>query len=453
MLKTRIWAIILLILGFWLGYFIYSSEVAENSNFPFRYGLDLDGGTHLTYRADTTQVSPSEVNSAMDSLRRTIEKRINIFGVSEPIVQVEKGSVFSNNVDENRLSVELPGVTDIDKAIDAIGKTPVLEFRLAKSPQGYIPTEDDSKLSPEEINKKVYDMYEHTGLGGSQLEKSQISFNGMEPNPLVLVTFNSEGSKLFENITKNNLGKQLGIFLDGQLLSSPVIQQEIVGGTAQISGNFTPDEAKILAQDLNLGALPLPIELIETQTVGASLGRETLDKSINAFYIAFIVISIFLIVWYRIPGVIATLALLAYTLITFAIFKLVPVTLTSSGLAGFILSVGMAVDANVLIFERMKEEFKVKNKSFHDAIHDGFKRAWPPIRDGNISSLFSAVVMYWLSGTALVQGFALVFGLGVLTSMISAVIISKTLLFAISPSNPSKLIKTLFNNGFNFKDK
>lgn len=452
MLKTRIWAIILLILGFWLGYFIYSSEVAENSNFPFRYGLDLDGGTHLTYRADTTQVSPSEVNSAMDSLRRTIEKRINIFGVSEPIVQVEKGSVFSNNVDENRLSVELPGVTDIDKAIDAIGKTPVLEFRLATDSSADM-FASLASTTPEEVNKKVYDAYEHTGLGGSQLQKSQISFNGMEPNPLVLVTFNPEGSKLFEEITKNNIGKQLGIFLDGQLLSSPVIQQEIAGGTAQISGNFTPDEAKILAQDLNLGALPLPIELIETQTIGASLGRETLDKSIKAFYIAFTVISIFLIVWYRIPGVIATLALLAYTLITFAIFKLVPVTLTSSGLAGFILSVGMAVDANVLIFERMKEEFKVKNKSFHDAIHDGFKRAWPPIRDGNISSLFSAVVMYWLSGTALVQGFALVFGLGVLTSMISAVIISKTLLFAISPSNPSNLIKTLFNNGFNFKDK
>lgn len=448
MLKIRIIALILLILGGGLGYFVYSSENNPEARFPFHYGLDLDGGTHLTYRADTSQVLESEIPDAMDSLRRTIEKRVNVFGVSEPIVQVEKGGIFGNNADENRLIVELPGVTDVTQAINAIGQTPVLEFRLMRD------ADDTTVFSSSNIDEngtlqvQPYDLYKSTGLGGAQLKRAQVVFGSVASEPIVAVDFDSEGSKLFAEITRDNIGKQLGIFLDGNLISSPVIRQEIIGGTAQISGGFLPDEAKQLAQDLNLGALPLPIELIETQTIGASLGQETLNKAVSAFFIALSVIIFFLIIWYRLPGLLAGVSLVIYALMTFAIFKLIPVTLTSSGLAGFILSLGMAVDANILIFERIKEEFRHKERSFQDAIREGFSRAWPPIRDGNLSSIISAVVLYWLSGTSLVQGFALVFGLGVLMSMISAVVVSRSFLLACSVVNKNKLIMFMFGSGF-----
>lgn len=447
MLKTRIYALVLLVLGLLIAFFVYSSEKNADSKFPFRYGLDLDGGTHLTYRADTSGVPSSDVNSAMDALRRTVERRVNVFGVSEPIVQVEKGGVFSSDEDQNRLIVELPGVTDIQQAVDAIGKTPVLEFRLAGNdltPLQNI-TED---TAPEEQIKIVYDLYQATGLGGAQLKRASVVFDQISSKPTISVEFNDEGAKLFADITKDNVGNFMGIFLDGQIISNPVIRQEIIGGKAQITGDFGVEEARTLAQDLNLGALPVPIELIETQSVGPSLGHKTLDQITKAFFIAFLIIAIFLIIWYRLPGLVAILPLAFYVAIMFALFKVIPVILTSSGLAGFILSLGMAVDANVLIFERIKDELK-NGTSLKEAIIEGFKRAWLPIRDGNLSSIISAVVLYWLSGTALVKGFALVFGIGVVVSMLTAVLISRTFLLAISSEKISKTKRFLFSSGFN----
>lgn len=448
MSKSRILAIVLLILGAGLGFFIYSGEGNPDAKFPFRYGLDLDGGTHLTYRADTSQVAPTDVNASMDALRRTIERRVNIFGVSEPIVQVEKGGVFSEDVDANRLIVELPGVTNVQEAIDAIGKTPVLEFRLLKDNANAEILNIDPNAPQEEIINSVYNIYEATGLGGAQLKRAQVVFDHVSGEPTVSVDFNGEGSDLFASLTKENVGVEMGIFLDKVLISSPVIRQEIIGGTAQISGGFTAEEARDLAQDLSLGALPLPIEIIETQSVGASLGQETLNKSVSAFSVTMIAIIIFLIIWYRLPGLLAGISLIIYVLITFSIFKLIPVTLTSSGLAGFILSLGMAVDANILIFERIKEELRRGEQPFQDAIGEGFKRAWLPIRDGNLSSIISALVLYWLSGTSVVQGFALVFGIGILVSMFTAVVVSRTLLFAISKEKPGRILQILFSSGF-----
>lgn len=447
---TRIFAVVLILFTAYLGYFIYSSE-KEGSEHPFRFGLDLDGGTHLTYRADVSAIESSEVDGAMDSLRKTIERRINVFGVSEPIIQVEEGGAFASDEYDHRLIVELPGVTDVTEAIDAIGRTPILEFRLAGD--SLEPLESlNASSTVEEYLTAINSAYIPTGLGGGQLEKAQLVFDQTNGQPVITIQFDNEGQKLFQELTRDNVGKVMAIFLDGQIISAPVIRQEILGGTAQITGQFTGDEAKKLVQDLNFGALPVPVELIGTQSIDASLGSNTLNAGVIAFIWAFGVIFAFLVLWYRLPGLIAVISLVSYAVIMMFLFKFIPVTLTSSGLAGFILSIGMAVDANILIFERMKEELKERNH-IRESIREGFSRAWLSIRDGNLSSIISAAVLFWLSGTSLVKGFALVFGLGVIVSMISAIIISRTLLLAVSPEITKPWSRFLFGNGFSRNKK
>jgi preprotein translocase subunit SecD len=432
MTKIRITAIALILAGFLIGNFIYSTETRpELDRFKFKLGLDLDGGTHLTYRADTSEINPVEVSEAMTALRDTIERRINIFGVSEPVVQVEKGGVFSESEDENRLIVELPGVTDVTEAIAQIGQTPTLEFRLESGTTTDFDLFNLEATSTEEIMAQIRDQYEPTGLSGSQLDRSRLVFDQVTGQPTIALDFNNEGKELLSEITKNNVGKVMAIFLDGIMLSDPVIQSEIPTGQAVITGAFTAEEARDLVRNLNLGALPIPIELIETQTIGPSLGAETLEKGVEALLIGFGLIFIFLVSLYRIKGLVASIALAIYLVLMLALFKLIPVTLTSSGLAGFILSIGMAVDANILIFERIKEELK-NGSGKYDSIKEGTAKAWTSIRDGNITSIISAVVLYWLSGTSVVQGFALVFGIGVLVSMFTAVVVTKTILLALT---------------------
>lgn len=431
MTKIRLTALALLILGFLAGYFVYSTETRQDSNYKFKLGLDLDGGTHLTYRADVSEINPLEVDEAMTALRGTIERRINVFGVSEPIIQVEKGGLFSESQDENRLIVELPGVTDVTEAIAQIGQTPILEFRLEKGTSTNFDLFNLQATSTEEILAQIKDQYESTGLTGSQLDRSRLVFDPVNGQPTIALDFNSDGQSLLSELTANNKGKVMAIFLDGILISDPVIQSEIPNGQAVITGAFTAEEARDLVRNLNLGALPVPIELIETQTIGPSLGAETLSKGINALLIGFGIIFIFLIAFYGIKGLVATLALGIYLAIMMSLFKLIPVTLTSSGLAGLILSIGMAVDANILIFERIKEELK-SGSGKYDAVKEGTAKAWTSIRDGNITSLISAVVLYWVSGTSVVQGFALVFGIGVLVSMFTAVVVSKAVLLALT---------------------
>jgi preprotein translocase subunit SecD len=430
-MKSRIIAFIFVLIAVASGYY------ALNSQTPFSYGLDLSGGTRLTYRADVSQLESSDIDGSMDTLRQTIEKRVNIFGVSEPVVTIERGGSFSDDKDENRLSIELPGVTDIESAIKAIGATPLLEFRLeddmTKGKLNLLST-IASTTSEGTMNRNIYSTYQSSGLTGGQLKRASVVFGNQIGYAQVSLQFNSEAAKLLQKITSENIGREMAIFLDGVLISAPVIQDEIFSGEAQITGNFSAEEAKDLAQSLNFGALPVPIELIETNTIGPSLGQETLQAGTKALMISLVFIAIFLIALYGLPGIVATFALTAYVALMLAIFKFLPVTLTASGIAGFILSIGMAVDANVLIFERIKEE-KKKGKKWLEAADEGFRRAWPAIRDGNFTSIIAAVILFWMSGAPVVKGFALVFGIGVIISMLSAVVFTRTLLIAFSKQN------------------
>lgn len=446
MLKKRLIAVLLLILAVGVGYFVYATEKNPDSTNRFKLGLDLNGGTELVYQADISNLPSADIGGSMTTLRDVIEKRVNAFGVSEPIVTVAQGGLLGGDQNLQQLIVELPGVTDVNEAITLIGKTPLLEFRLEKA-----------GLTPEKVKEEkmtIDQVYLSTGLTGRYLEKAQLQFDQQTSAAIVSLQFNSEGADLFAKITKENVGKTLAIFLDGDIKSLPVIKEEIKGGKATISGNFVGsagrEEARLLVNNLNLGSLPVPITLISTQTIGATLGQVATQAAVKAGIIAFIVISLFLLFWYRLPGLLAVIALAIYTVLNLALFKIIPVTLTAAGIAGFILSVGMAVDANVLIFERLKEELR-RGRELGDAVKEGFARAWLSIRDSNTSSLITAVILYMFSSTAVIKGFALVFGLGVLISMFTAITASRTLLMAIKHDHASKFLNFLF--GYKAKEK
>lgn len=423
-----------LLLSALIGFFVLSTSGPESSH-PIRLGLDLAGGTELVYRADTATVI-GDASDSLNSLRDVIERRINVFGVAEPLVQIEKGSAVAGSP-EDRLLVELPGVTDVQAAVDAIGKTPLLEFKLLAGEfvEGEEPTFTSTALTGRYL--KNAELQFGTGQGGT-----------LSNEPVVVLNFTDEGSKLFAEITSKNIGKTLAIFLDGQPISTPVIREAITAGTATISGGFTPEGGRDLVRNLNFGALPVPITLLSSSTVGPTLGEAAYADGVNASIIGFILVSLFMILWYRVPGVVATIALLIYVLITIAIIKFIPITLTSSGIAGFILSIGMAVDANVLIFERLKEELRA-GKQAREAMLIGFARAWSAIRDGHLTMLISSAILFWL-GTSLVQGFALVFGFGVIVSLISAVMISRVFLSVILPEKMNRTWKFLLGSGFSF---
>lgn len=506
-------------------------------------GLDLQGGTHLEYQADITDIPQKDQPSAVEGVRDVIERRVNALGIGEPLVQTSKvGSDW-------RVIIELPGVTDVNEAISMIGETPLLEFktfdpnaqteltpaeqkevddfnaqaesnagdilnqvladptkfteiakkksedpgsavkggelgwfakgamvkefeqaifaeevandqiipRLIKTQFGYhIIKKNDERTSgamlieiegqeqevegQKEISAshiliktksaidylKFEDAWKYTGLTGKQLERVFVDFEQNTGAPEVTLIFNDEGKKLFAKITEKNVGNRVGIFLDEFPVSTPTVQEKIPGGRAQITGSFTIKEAKDLAMRLNAGALPVPIELISQQNVGPTLGRISVEKSFLAGIIGVILIALFMLIYYRLPGLLAVIALAVYGLVVLALFKLIPVTLTLAGVAGFILSIGMAVDANVLIFERLREELRA-GKPMDLAQAEGFKRAWTSIRDGNISTLITCAILYWF-GSSMVRGFGLTLGLGVLVSMFSAIVITKTFL-------------------------
>lgn len=458
------YAIVALLVSGVLGWFVYSNATAPDANHPFKLGLDLAGGAHLVYEADVSAADPQEVPELMSVLRDVIERRINVFGVSEPIVQVEESSFVSGDTKE-RLVVELPGVTDIDEAIKQIGETPLLEFKLidqealaAQEALGQLGASASGSIGIGNIKVNGQDAsnpYIDTGLTGRYLKSAALAFTGQQNGgglsnePIVQIQFNDEGAQLFEDITRTHVGEQLAIFLDGEILSDPRINEPISGGSAIISGGFDPEEAKALAQNLNFGALPVPIELISTQTIGASLGAEVLEKGVEAGALGLALVIGFMLLWYRVPGLVAGIALAVYTIIMLALFQLIPVTLTAAGLAGFVLSIGMAVDANVLVFERMKEEFKA-GKNSRDAARIGFARAWSAIRDGNLTSIFSAVILFWF-GTSIVKGFALVFGLGVVVSMFTALTVTRTLLMALPEWQHTSKLACLFSAGITRK--
>jgi preprotein translocase subunit SecD len=434
MWKKRISALLLLAVAFGIGYFTYDRE-ESNPRFPYKLGLDLSGGTHLVFRADTSNID--DADEAMRSLAQVVERRVNAFGVSEAIIQTEVGGTVGAR--EHRLIVELPGVTDVKEAVEMIGRTPSLDFRLVRP--------GAENLTEEQRAKATFDdLFVSTGLTGRYLKRATLQFDPTTYAPNVGIEFNDEGKDLFAKITKENTGKILAIFLDGVPISTPVIQTEISSGQAVINGSFTLEDARTLVRDLNYGALPVPIALASTQTVGATLGQGALDASLYAGFISFIAVTIFLIIWYRIPGIIASIALAIYVILNLALFRLIPVTMTAAGIAAFILTLGMAVDANILIFERMKEELR-KGLSVPEAMREGFHRAWLSIRDSNLSSIITAVILYYFASTPVIKGFALVFGLGVVVSMFTALTASRTLLLAVGVKGESRVARFFFSSG------
>jgi protein-export membrane protein SecD len=613
-------------------------SLPKTKEIGFRLGLDLQGGTHLVYEADLSAVEAKDRESAVEGARDVIERRVNVFGVSEPLIQVNKTSSG-----DYRIIAELAGINDVAEAVKMIGETPLLEFKeqsdeqrelsqeekeliedfnkeadkraedvlgkllsggdfgaiakeysddesaenngdlgwVSKSERpdlanlidslevgehtkdlipfidGYrlIKLEDkrfrenpftneeekeikanhllicyegsercESGLSKEEARNKISELKEdatkdnfidlvkanstepgasesggdlgwfsrgqmvpefedaaynmevggisevvetpfgfhliykqderqieeykisfifikkmttedilgmsadwkNTELTGKNLKRATVQFNPNDNSPEVSLEFDSEGAKLFEEITDRNVGKKVAIFLDAYPISAPTVNEKITGGKAVISGGFDIKEAKLLAQRLNAGALPIPIELVEQKTVGASLGKASVEDSLKAGIIGLILVALYMIIFYRLPGLLAVISLGVYGLLILAIFKLWPVTLTLSSLAGFILSIGMAVDANVLIFERLKEELRY-GKPLGKAIDEGFKRAWPSIRDGNYSTLITCFILIQFT-TSIVRGFALTLGLGILMSIFSAIVVTKNLL-------------------------
>ncbi len=443
MIKKRIFALIVLLLGLGLGWAVLRGEQPNApkilANHPFRLGLDLSGGTHLLYSADVSKLSSNQIDDSMSALRDVIERRINLFGVGEPIVQEQTGSFGSGG--DHRLSIELPGVTDIGEAIKMIGQTPFLEFRVQSSEPQQITVDKDGNAVIDPNGNFV-----PTPLNGKYLKSAQLSFNSSTGEPIVNLNFNDEGAKMFEQITRDNVGKTVAIYLDGEVISAPVVREAITGGQAQISGNFTPEEGKKLVGRLNSGALPVPISLISTETIGATLGEQATNAGVKAAIIGFLAIAFFLIIWYRLPGLIASIALVIYIAITLALYKLIPVTLSSAGIAGFIISIGMAVDANILIFERFKEERK-KGRGTRDALSEGFSKAWLSIRDSNTASIIISIILFWF-GSSLIKGFALTFGLGVIVSLVSAIGITRVFLRALPTLENSKVGRFLFSNGF-----
>lgn len=499
---------------------------------PFRLGLDLLGGTHLLYEADVASVPSGDRDEALEGVRDVIERRVNAFGVAEPVVQTTRAG------DHWRVIVELAGIKDVGEAKKQIGETPVLEFKEESAVAPRPPTPEEIKLAEEknieartkiealfkkvneplanftviakensedpgskdkggelgfirkgnmppefeaaafdpglqtgQVHQKIVesefgfhivrkigsrtltedgkeipeveiqhilirtikaedlvprDPWKSTGLGGKQLRRAIASFSQQTGEPEVALEFDDAGRDLFAEITRRNVEKLVAIFLDGLPISIPRVSEPITGGRAVISGRFTVNEAKLLAQRLNAGALPLPIKIVSEQTVGPTLGKISLQKSLKAGLWGFLLVALYMILYYRLPGLISVLALAFYAAVVLALFKLIPVTLTLSGIAGFILTLGMAVDANVLIFERLKEELKA-GRSLQSAIDEGFRRAWSSIRDGNLTTILAAVIMFAFA-SSVIKGFALTLGIGVIVSMFSAITITRVFL-------------------------
>ncbi len=383
-------------------------------NIPFKLGLDLQGGTHLIYQTDLSNVAEQDYSSSMQGLRDVLERRVNLFGVREPLVQVQG----------ERLVIELAGVEDPAEAIQMIGQTPYLEFKETK--ENYQAILEANQKVAETKEGQMEDPFQTTSLTGKYLKKAGLGFDQTTYKSLILLEFNDEGAKIFEELTEKNVGKPLAIYVDGVPISAPNVQEKISGGKAQITGNFTVEEAKSLARNLNAGALPVPITMISQQSVGPTLGKVSLQQSLKAGMIGFLAIIVFLAVFYRIPGLLASLSLLIYIVLLLSLFKLIPVTLTLAGIGGFLLSMGMAVDANVLIFSRFREELKT-GKGYLASLEEGNRRAWPAIRDGNLTTILVGLILFGF-GTSFVKGFAFTLVIGNLVGMFTAIFITNNFL-------------------------
>ncbi len=382
-------------------------------------GLDLLGGLQLVLEADMKDITPQSRDRALESAKEVIDRRVNFFGVSEPMIQSAKAG------DSYRIIVELPGLTNTDEAIAQIGQTAQLEFRepVDSSSSGYFLTTQNTKA---------------TGLSGKDLKKAELSFDPKTGEPGVSFELTDEGGKKFAGLTTRLVGKQLAIFLDNSIISAPTVNTPITNGQGVISGRYTAAEAKQFAATLSAGALPTPIKIVEQRTIGATLGAKSVEKSIRAGLLGLGLVLVFMMIHYGFLGFLADSALIIYGLITFAIFRLVPVTLTLPGIAGFILSIGMAVDSNILIFERFKEELR-KGKPWHIAMELGFGKAWDSIRDANITTILTALILYnplnfpMIPSSGVVRGFALTLLIGVVISLFTGLIVSRNLIRMLYP--------------------
>jgi len=395
-------------LNFSIGRFEFKNER------DLKLGLDLAGGSHLVFEADTMDLSNEEKEQAMESVRGVIERRVNLFGVSEPNV------ITSEFEGKNRIIVELPGISNTKEALDIIGRTAQLVF-------GEVEGEGESQtLVP-------------TNLTGADLKRAQVVFDQTDGQPAVSLEFNEEGAKKFEEITQKNIGLPVAIVLDSEVVSAPIVQQKIIGGSAQISGEFSQEEAKNLAIQLNAGALPVSINLVEERTIGATLGADSVQKSTRAGLIGLSMVLVFMVLAYGWQGLIADIGLIIFGVATLALYKIIPVVLTLPGIAGFLLSVGMAVDSNILIFERFKEEKAKRN--YLDALETSFGRAWDSIRDANIATLVTAFVLAnpldwpFLHTSGPVRGFAITLALGIGVSLFTGIFVSRNLLRLFTKKN------------------
>jgi preprotein translocase subunit SecD len=375
--------------------------------FDLHLGLDLAGGSHLVFEADTSKIDSGKKKDALNSVRNVIERRVNLFGISEPSVQT---SQFEG---KDRIIVELPGIKDTKSAVDLIGQTAQLSFE-------------------EVIGTSASTTLKQTGLTGADLQSARVEFDSKTGKPAISLQFTKEGGDKFATITEQNVGKQVAIVLDGETITAPVVQEKITGGTAQITGTFTIDEAKNLAIQLNAGALPVPVNLIEERTVGATLGAASIKQSVLAGVVGVGIVSLFMILAYGWFGFIADIGLFIFAMITLTLYKFIPVTLTLPGIAGFMLSVGMATDSNILIFERFKEERL--RRPLYDALETAFGRAWDSIRDANVATLVSAFVLAnpldwnFLNVSGPVRGFAITLALGIAISLFTGIFVSRNLL-------------------------
>ncbi len=400
-------------------------------------GLDLQGGLQVLLEADLPADTPVSTDN-LRAARTIVERRVNGLGVTEPLVQ-EQG--------QRRISVELPGIEKPEQAVALLKETGLLEFvDVGRQPvtagtlirttgSTALPSNVEALAAESKAGKQVKqeDVIYPTIMSGADLESANVTRNSNTGEYVISFTLNEKGTQIFGDHTTKSTGAYLAIVLDGAVISSPTIREPITSGTGQISGQFTADSANQLALQLRYGALPVPLKVVNTRTIGPTLGQDSVRLSQNAGLIGFFTVALFMILYYRLPGLVAVMALAMYSAITFALFKIIPVTLTLPGIAGFVLSVGVAVDANILIFERMKEELR-GGRRLAKALDEGFGRAWPSIRDSNISSLITCAILYWFGssfGASLVQGFALTLALGIAVSLFTALVATRTMLHTV----------------------
>jgi len=378
-----------------------------------KQGLDLKGGTEVMLVADMGSIAVENRSDALESAREVIARRVDLYGVAESTVK----TVISG--DSYRINVALPGIDNPDEALQLIGSTAKLDFREL----------------PEATDSALYSDFLPTNLTGSDLQKASVGFNSQTSKPEVNLQFSEEGGKKFSEITARNIGKPLAIFLDEYPISAPTVQDRIDGGSAVINGEYTLDEAKNMAITLNAGALPVSISVLSQQNVAPTLGADSVAKSIRAGGVGLALVALFMILNYGWLGLVADLGLVIYGLLTLALYKLIPITLTLPGLAGFILSIGMAVDSNILIFERMKEEMR-KGNDWSSSMESGFGKAWDAIKDANIATLITTFILYnplewsFLNSSGMVRGFALTLFLGIATSLFTGIFVTRNLLRA-----------------------